>query len=54
MKEERCGIPTIVVEQPQTISVPSPTTSKTGTMLVLVVLIAVVLYYFGYINKDAS
>ena len=52
MKEERCGIPTIVVQQPQTISVPSPTTSKTGTIFVLVILVAVVLYYFCFANNQ--
>ena len=52
MKEERWDTPTIVVQQPQTVRAPRPTQSKTGTVLVLVLLVGVVLYYFCFIvNK---
>ena len=61
MNSERWDTPTIVVQQwspplnvpKPPLNVPKPTQSKTGTILVLVILVCVVLYYFCFIvNKN--
>jgi len=51
MEEDRWDTPTIVVQQPQTVGVPRPTQSKTGTILVLVIFVGVVVYYFCFANN---
>jgi len=49
---EQWDTPTIVVQHPS-LNVSKPASSKTGTILVLVILISVVLYYFCFIvNKN--
>jgi len=48
MNPERWDTPTIVVQQPS-LNVPKPASSKTGTIIVLIILVCVVLYYFCFI-----